>query len=73
MTVFIIISLSPRDYRSELFNVGGFPTGRVVTIEWRIEGAEIFELGGAMKINYHSDLQKSGKRYAFRFDFNFKF
>ena len=27
MTVFIIISLSPRDYRSELFNVGCFPTG----------------------------------------------
>lgn len=28
MTVFIIISLSPRDYRSELFNVGGFPTDK---------------------------------------------
>ena len=26
MTVLIIISLFPRDYRSELFNVGGFPT-----------------------------------------------
>ena len=34
MTVFMIISLSPCDYRSELFNVGGFPTVSKVKLKY---------------------------------------